>query len=121
MKIHPLIPTVLMAVGSFSQIKAEQVVVSEVMYHPPAGLYEFLEVENLTATVFDIAQWRMRGAVAYDFPGYNDGGPTNGALINTTERNTSGRIKAQSAATGEPKSWPTTAATLPYPRASTKQ
>ena len=73
MKIHPLIPTALMAVGSFTQIKAEQVVISEVMYHPPAGLYEFLEVENLTATVFDIAQWRMRGAVEYDFPGYNDG------------------------------------------------
>ena len=32
------------------------------------------------------------------------GGPANGALIITTERNTSGRIKEHQAATGEPKS-----------------
>ena len=40
----------------------------------------------------------------------NAGGPANGALIITTERNTSGRASAQYAATGEPKSCPTTAA-----------
>ena len=40
------------------------------------------------------------------------GGPPNGALIKTTERNTSGRTSAHHAATGEPKSWPITAATL---------
>ena len=39
------------------------------------------------------------------------GGPANGALISTTERNTSGRTSAHQAATGEPKSCPTTAAT----------
>ena len=39
------------------------------------------------------------------------GGPANGALISATERNTSGRSSAHQAATGEPKSWPTTAAT----------
>ena len=43
-----------------------------------------------------------------------EGDRSKGALINTTEWNTSGRIKAQSAATGEPKSWPITAATLSY-------
>ena len=41
----------------------------------------------------------------------NAGAPANGALISTTERNTSGRISAHQAATGEPKSWPITAAT----------
>ena len=39
------------------------------------------------------------------------GGPANGALISATERNTSGRTSAHQAATGEPKSCPTTAAT----------
>ena len=39
------------------------------------------------------------------------GGPPNGALISATERNTSGRTSAHHAATGEPKSCPTTAAT----------
>ena len=38
---------------------AEQIVFSEVMYHPPAGGHEFIEVQNLTATPFDIAQWEL--------------------------------------------------------------
>ena len=41
----------------------------------------------------------------------NSGGPANGALINATERNTSGRTTAHHAATEAPKSCPTTAAT----------
>ena len=45
-------------------------------------------------------------------PNGSDGGPANGALIMTTERNTSGRTSAHQAATGEPKSCPTTASTL---------
>ena len=39
------------------------------------------------------------------------GPPPLGALIIATERNTSGRMRAHHAATGEPKSWPMTAAT----------
>ena len=39
------------------------------------------------------------------------GGPPNGTLINATERNTSGLNTPQYAATGEPQSCPTTAAT----------
>ena len=42
----------------------------------------------------------------------SDGGPPNGALIMTTDRNTSGRISAHQAATDEPKSCPITASTL---------
>ena len=68
-----MISAALLVAGSYIHVKAEQVVFSEVMYHPPAGLPEFVEVENLTATVFDIAQWRLRGAVNFDFPAYNDG------------------------------------------------
>ena len=49
----------------------------------------------------------------------NAGGPPNGALISATERNTSGRTSAHQAATGEPKSCPTTAATDRYPSADT--
>ena len=29
------------------------------MYHPSAGLYEYIEIQNLTATVFDIASWKV--------------------------------------------------------------
>lgn len=34
----------------YTLVQAEQVVISEVMYHPPAGGYEFVEIQNLTAT-----------------------------------------------------------------------
>ena len=63
----------LVFVGAFSSLKGEQVVIREVMYHPPAGLHEFIEVENLTATIYDIAQWKVRGAVDFDFPVYDSG------------------------------------------------
>ena len=39
------------------------------------------------------------------------GGPANGALIITSERKTSGRTTVHHAASGDPKSWPTTADT----------
>src|SRR5436190_3760018 len=47
------------------------------------------------------------------------GGPANGALISTTERKRSGRDTAHQAATGDPKSWPTTAETEREPNADT--
>ena len=73
MKIRLMIRAAALAAVSLASAKAEQVVLSEVMYHPPAGLHEFLELENLTATVFDIADWRVRGGVDFDFPAYNGG------------------------------------------------
>ena len=48
------------------------------------------------------------------------GGPEKGALISATERKTSGLTRAHQAATGEPKSWPTTAATSRRPSAATR-
>ena len=44
-------------------LPAEQVVIREIMYHPqmaPEGeapLPEFIEIENLTSSVFDMAEW----------------------------------------------------------------
>ena len=43
--------------------------------------------------------------------------PANGALIITTRWNTSGRVSAHHAATGDPKSWPTTPASVRWPSA----
>ena len=50
-----------------------------------------------------------RGGGASAVSNGSAGGPANGALISATERNTSGRTSAHQAATGEPKSCPTTA------------
>ena len=50
--------------------RAEQVVISEIHYNPKAGKPEYIELQNLTATVFDIAEWRFTNGVEYTFPPY---------------------------------------------------
>ncbi|MGE5293325.1 MAG: lamin tail domain-containing protein, partial [Solirubrobacterales bacterium] len=56
-----------------SDVRAEQVVFSEIMYHPSEGLPEYIEVYNHTATPFDIADWRLTGGVDYAFPAFSAG------------------------------------------------
>lgn len=56
-------------------VHSEQVVISEIMYHPPGTLPEYIEVYNVTATPFDMAQWQLRDAVTYDFPAFSAGDP----------------------------------------------
>lgn len=51
----------------------EQVVFSEVMYNPPAGKPEFIEITNLTNTPLDMALWRMSEGVDFQFPNFNSG------------------------------------------------
>ena len=54
---------------SLQLLRGEQVVIREIMYHPqmvPEGetpLPEFIEIENLTSSVFDIAGWKITGMV----------------------------------------------------------
>jgi hypothetical protein len=54
-----------------SDIRAEQVVFSEIMYHPLGTLPEYIEVCNNTATPLDIAEWRLCDAVEYAFPPFS--------------------------------------------------
>ena len=65
--------------------RAEQVVFSEVMYHPPAGGHEFIEVQNLTATPFDIAQWELTEGVSFTFPDFASG-PALDSFLKAFER-----------------------------------
>lgn len=69
----------------FSLAHAEQIVFSEVMYNPPAAGYEFIEVENLTATPFDIALWEMSSGVDFTFPDF-DAGSSDEAFLKAFER-----------------------------------
>ncbi len=73
MKHLPSAAALLTALVQTAQ--AEQVVFSEVMYHPPAGGYEYVEVQNLTATPFDIARWKLSGGADFTFPDFNGGAP----------------------------------------------
>jgi hypothetical protein len=49
---------------------AEQVVFSEIHYNPKDGKPEYIEIRNLTATPFDIANWRISGGVDFEFPDF---------------------------------------------------
>ena len=68
-----------------SALRAEQVVFSEIMYHPPGTLPEFIEVYNNTATPFDMAEWKLRGGVDYDFPAFSAADP-NRTFLKPFER-----------------------------------
>jgi hypothetical protein len=54
-------------------LRAEQVVLSEIMYHPAGASPEYLEIQNLTATVFDIAEWTFTDGIDYTFPAFSAG------------------------------------------------
>ena len=54
---------------------AQMVVISEIMYHPPAEQPEFIVLQNNTATPFDIAEWRVTDGVAFAFPGFSSTAP----------------------------------------------
>ncbi len=51
--------------------RAEQVVISEIMYHPAGQKPEYVEIYNNTATPFDIARWQLTGGIRYEFPEFS--------------------------------------------------
>ncbi|MBI3874748.1 MAG: lamin tail domain-containing protein, partial [Verrucomicrobia bacterium] len=50
--------------------RADQVAISEIMYHAPRDLPAWVEVWNQTATPFDIAKWRLTGSIDFEFPDF---------------------------------------------------
>lgn len=50
--------------------RADQVLISKVMYHPPGDLPEYVEIYNNTANAVDIADWRLKGGVEFRFPAF---------------------------------------------------
>ncbi|HKS35733.1 MAG TPA: lamin tail domain-containing protein, partial [Verrucomicrobiae bacterium] len=67
--------------GAFAlSLRAEQVVIGEIMYHPRGIPPEFIEVYNNTATPFDIVQWRLTGGANYEFPAFAPANPQAGFL-----------------------------------------
>src|SRR2546425_2089794 len=66
----------LAGLGAFGlSLSAEQVVISEIMYHPRGNPPEYIEVYNNTATPFDIAHWRLTGGASYEFPAFDPANP----------------------------------------------
>src|SRR5215204_6436108 len=54
---------------------AEQVVFTEIMYNPPVGKPEYIEVQNITNTPLDIAGWQFSNGISFTFPSFNSGAP----------------------------------------------
>ncbi|MFT4547763.1 MAG: hypothetical protein ACI9MB_001710, partial [Verrucomicrobiales bacterium] len=68
-----------------SSLQAEQIIFSEIMYHPAGALPEFIEIENLTTTPFDIANWKFSDGIDYEFPAFNSG-DSQAAFLKPFER-----------------------------------
>lgn len=55
--------------------RAEQALLSKIMYHPPGELPEYVEIFNNTANAVDIADWRLKGGIEYKFPAFAPADP----------------------------------------------
>ena len=58
---------------SFCPAEADQIIFTEVMYHPrQKNNSAWIECVNLTATPFDCAEWKLNGkALEYNFPTFD--------------------------------------------------
>ena len=52
-------------------LHGEQVVITEVMYHPVGEGPEYIEFYNQTATPLDMADWKLKGGAGFDFPPFD--------------------------------------------------
>lgn len=65
----------LVGFGWGSLLQAEQVVFSEIMYHPRGDLPEYIEIFNQTATPLDMALWKLEDGVDFTFPDFSPSDP----------------------------------------------
>ncbi|HAV62793.1 MAG TPA: hypothetical protein DCY13_10545, partial [Verrucomicrobiales bacterium] len=72
--------------GAIPSLRAEQVVIGEIMYHPPGTRPAWVEIENLTASPFDIADWTLTGSeLRFRFPAFAATDPS-AAILRPFER-----------------------------------
>lgn len=60
--------------------KAEQVIISEIMYNPAGTKPEYIEIRNISWTPREIAQWKFSDGITYQFPDFNAGLPQDAFL-----------------------------------------
>ncbi len=51
--------------------RADQVLLSKIMYHPQGDLPEYIEIYNNSANAIDIADWRIKGHIEFRFPAFS--------------------------------------------------
>lgn len=57
-------------------IQAEQVIFSEIQYNAKAGLPDFIEITNNTATPFDTGGWFFSDGIIFTFPDFDAANPS---------------------------------------------
>jgi len=55
--------------------RADQVLLSKIMYHPVGDLPEYVEIHNNTANAVDLADWRLKGGIEFRFPSFSAADP----------------------------------------------
>ena len=83
-----IFPVMLAGLGlAVPSVRAGQghVVISEVMYNPPDGRPEYVELVNLTSNRYDVAKWRVSGGISYEFPDFS-AGAASAHFVNEYER-----------------------------------
>jgi len=83
--MHPPTATLTALLCLASGTLAGQFALTEVMYNPPPGMPEWVEIVNLTSNRVDAANWRLTEGVQYTFPDFNAGAPA-AHIINEYER-----------------------------------
>ncbi|MGK0190777.1 MAG: hypothetical protein ACI9R3_006608, partial [Verrucomicrobiales bacterium] len=83
--MRPSFQIVFALLLTVSAVHSEQIIFSEIQYHPDEGKPEFIEIRNNVATPLDIVDWKLSGGVDYVFPGFD---PSNGqaAFIHNRQR-----------------------------------
>lgn len=64
---------------------AEQIVISEIMYHPSGTKPEYIEIKNVSWNPRDIALWKLTSGVSLTLPDFNAGAPQD-VFIKPQER-----------------------------------
>ena len=96
--------TVAWAVWAAGGVRAEQVVINEVMYNPRGDAPEWIELSNITATPFDIVGCKLRGDVKFGFLFFDgtradDASPARWQKIILTDVSLEGRRVGQECST----------------------
>ena len=71
MIFHPGWFLLMLNMLSAPLLRGEQMVISEVMYHPRGDKPEYIEFYNQTPTPLDMADWELRGGIHFDFPSFD--------------------------------------------------
>jgi len=64
---------ILLTLATVCAVKAEQVIISEIMYNPTGTKPEYIEVKNVTYTPRDIAKWKFTQGITFEFPEFSSG------------------------------------------------